>query len=150
MKNRPPSLSGGINNYISLKTKIARAAGIAIPMPNVTRHPPPVTILPIFRCRPLLVSGMPMAREILDLAAEIPTNLFHEKPPRFMSIFLPVAEHHARQRPEHEHRETSVRCSVKLDSRRRAHAPVYTSSIIVSVAQQHEEPTDGREIAASL
>jgi hypothetical protein len=44
------------------------------------RQPPPVTILP------LLVSGIPIEREIRDLAAEIPKSLFHEKPPRF--IFL--------------------------------------------------------------
>ena len=40
-------------------------------------------IPPIFRCLPDLVHGMPVARLILDLAAEIPVNRFHEKPPRF-------------------------------------------------------------------
>ncbi len=66
---------------------IAAPTGIAMPTPIMTRHPPPVTILPIFRCRPLLVNGIPIEREILDLAAEIPTNLFHEKPPRCRTHF---------------------------------------------------------------
>jgi hypothetical protein len=47
------------------------------------RHPPPVTIRPILRCRPLLVSGIPILLEILDFAAEIPTARFQEKPPLF-------------------------------------------------------------------
>jgi len=48
------------------------------------RHPPPVIIRPILRSRPLLVSGMPIDLEILDFAAEIPTNRFHENPPKFI------------------------------------------------------------------
>jgi len=55
----------------------------------MTRQPPPVTILPIFLSRPLLVSGMPIEREILDLTAEIPKNLFQENPPRFILFLLP-------------------------------------------------------------
>ena len=67
-----------------LTATAVRIVGIAIPSPNRTRQPPPVTILPIFLSRPLLVSGMPMVREILDFAAEIPKNRFQEKPPKFI------------------------------------------------------------------
>jgi hypothetical protein len=49
-----------------------------------TMQPPPVIIRPIFLCRPLLVNGIPMDLEILDLAAEIPKNRFHENPPLFI------------------------------------------------------------------
>jgi len=38
---------------------------------------------PNLRRRPLFVSGMPIALEILDLNAETPINLQIEKPPRF-------------------------------------------------------------------
>lgn len=71
--------------YASLQMRIARTAEIVMPTPRTTRHPPPVTILPIFCWRPLLVNGMPMDRDILLLAAEIPTNLRQENPPQFMS-----------------------------------------------------------------
>ena len=67
-------------------------SGIATINTIVTRHPPPVTILPIFLCRPLFVSGIPIVRETLDLAADIPTNLFHENPPRFISLLLGYSE----------------------------------------------------------
>ena len=60
------------------------ATGMAIQKATMIIQPPPVIIFPIFLSRPLLVSGMPMDREILDLAAEIPKNLFQEKPPRFI------------------------------------------------------------------
>jgi len=40
---------------------------------------------PTLRCRPLLVSGMPMVRETLDLKTETPRNLQMEKPPRFIA-----------------------------------------------------------------
>jgi hypothetical protein len=50
----------------------------------ITKHPAPVTALPIFRCRPLLVSGIPIDRESLDFAAEMPTARFHENPPLFI------------------------------------------------------------------
>jgi hypothetical protein len=33
---------------------------------------------------------MPMVREILDLAADIPKKRFHENPPRFIALFLSV------------------------------------------------------------
>src|SRR5580704_1356072 len=49
---------------------------------STTRHPPPETILPSFRWRPLLVSGMPIRRDSRALAAEIPTARFQEKPPK--------------------------------------------------------------------
>jgi len=48
------------------------------------RAAPPVTILPTLRCRPPLVSGMPMDLDILDFAAVIPRSLFHENPPLFI------------------------------------------------------------------
>ena len=35
--------------------------------------------LPIFRCLPACVSGMPIALESLDFAAETPSALFQEK-----------------------------------------------------------------------
>jgi hypothetical protein len=53
-------------------------------MQIMTKQPPPVSILPIFRSLPLLVKGMPIDRDIRDLAAEMPVNLFHEKPPLFI------------------------------------------------------------------
>jgi len=61
---------------------------MAAPITNTTIHPPPVTILPIFLCLPLLVNGIPIDREILDLAAETPMNRFHENPPLFILSFL--------------------------------------------------------------
>lgn len=39
---------------------------------------------PNLRRRPLVVNGMPMALEILDLKAETPISLQMEKPPKFM------------------------------------------------------------------
>lgn len=58
---------------------------------------PPVTILPIFLSLPLFVKGIPIFLEIPDLNAEIPTSLFHEKPPKFIFrrcaiITSPVSE----------------------------------------------------------
>jgi len=58
--------------------------GTSPPTMIITKHPPPVTALPIFRCRPLLVSGIPVARDMLDLALVIPTSRFHENPPLFI------------------------------------------------------------------
>jgi len=58
--------------------------GIPTQKATITRHPPPLTILPIFLSRPLLVKGIPIDRESRDLAAEIPRNLYHENPPRFI------------------------------------------------------------------
>lgn len=40
---------------------------------------------PAFLCLPDLVSGIPIFLEIRDLAAEIPSNLFHENPPLFIA-----------------------------------------------------------------
>jgi hypothetical protein len=51
-----------------------------------TKHP---SIDPILRCLPDLVKGMPILRDSLDFAAEIPRNLFQENPPRFMR-WVPV------------------------------------------------------------
>lgn len=48
-----------------------------------SRQPPPVTILPTLRCRPLFVSGIPVALEILDLARVTPIARFQENPPLF-------------------------------------------------------------------
>ena len=45
---------------------------------------------PILRCRPDLVMGMPIFLLIFALAWEIPRSLFHEKPPRFIGLFLEV------------------------------------------------------------
>jgi len=63
--------------------------GVIIPIQIVIRHPPPVTILPIFLCLPLLVRGIPIERDIFDFAEEIPINRFHEKPPLFIFVFPP-------------------------------------------------------------
>jgi hypothetical protein len=41
-------------------------------------------MLPIFRSLPLLVKGMPIDLDIRALAAVMPVNRFHEKPPRFI------------------------------------------------------------------
>jgi len=57
---------------------------MAAPARIITRHPPPVTIFPTLRCRPLLVQGIPVARDIRDFARVIPVARFHEKPPLFM------------------------------------------------------------------
>ena len=64
------------------------AVGIPIPIRITTMQPPPVTILPIFLCLPLLVNGIPMDREILDFVLEIPINRFHENPPLFIFTIL--------------------------------------------------------------
>ncbi len=64
------------------------ATGIPSQKAAITRQPPPLTILPSFLSRPLLVNGIPIDREILALAAETPKNLFQENPPRF--IFVPL------------------------------------------------------------
>ncbi len=45
---------------------------------------------PNLRRRPLFVSGIPIALEILDLKAETPINRQIEKPPKFIS-FLSVS-----------------------------------------------------------
>jgi len=62
---------------------------IATPATNAkitgTMHPQQSP--PIFRCLPERVHGMPVARLIRDLAAEIPASRFHEKPPRFGTCF---------------------------------------------------------------
>ena len=50
---------------------------------------PPVTIFPIFLCRPVFVNGIPVAREIFDLALVTPRARFIEKPPRFAMLDLP-------------------------------------------------------------
>ena len=42
---------------------------------NGTMQQPPVTIFPILRSLPAFVSGIPVALENLDLAAETPNNL---------------------------------------------------------------------------
>jgi len=52
---------------------------IIIPTNNKIRHPPPeLNDLPILRCLPLLVVGIPVNRAILFLAAEMPKALFKE------------------------------------------------------------------------
>jgi len=53
---------------------------------NIVLYP---IIFPILRCRPDLVKGTPIFREILDFAAEMPTALFHEKPPLFAIVKPP-------------------------------------------------------------
>src|ERR1019366_9449984 len=40
------------------------------------------TEAPSFLRRPLAVSGIPIVRETRDLNADIPSSLFHEKPPK--------------------------------------------------------------------
>jgi hypothetical protein len=64
----------------------SRATGMATMNATTTAHPPPEIIRPSFRSRPLLVRGIPMRRESRDLAAEMPTARFHEKPPRFIRL----------------------------------------------------------------
>lgn len=56
---------------------------IATPATNakMTGMMHPQHIPPIFLCLPDLVHGMPVARLILDLAADTPRSRFHEKPP---------------------------------------------------------------------
>ena len=51
---------------------------------------PPVTILPIFRCRPAFVSGIPVARDIRLFAAEIPVARFQLKEAPGMRNFRPI------------------------------------------------------------
>lgn len=58
---------------------------------------------PSLRRRPLLVSGMPIALDILDLKAETPMNLQIENPPRFTaapfySLIIRFVERRARAR----------------------------------------------------
>lgn len=48
-----------------------------------------VNSAPNFLCLPLLVKGIPVARETLCFALVIPNNLFQEKPPLF-GIFTPL------------------------------------------------------------
>jgi hypothetical protein len=50
------------------------------------KHPPPVTILPIFLCLPDFVNGIPICLDSLDLAADKPEARFHEKPPLFIKL----------------------------------------------------------------
>lgn len=76
---------------------MVRITGTEMPTPITTRQPPPVIMRPILRSRPLRVNGMPIDLEIRDLAAEIPTNRFHEKPPRFTRLLLSRIESVATQ-----------------------------------------------------
>lgn len=46
---------------------------------------------PTFRCRPDLVSGIPIFLDNLDFAAEIPSSRFHENPPLFILASYLVA-----------------------------------------------------------
>jgi hypothetical protein len=41
-------------------------------------------IAPTLRCRPDFVQGMPVARETFRFAAVMPSNRFHENPPRLV------------------------------------------------------------------
>ena len=59
------------------------------PATSTTRQPPPVTIRPILRSRPLFVNGTPIARDSRAFAALTPVNRFHEKPPLFISCLPP-------------------------------------------------------------
>jgi len=63
-------------------------SGIAPVVRIITRHPPLVTILPTLRCRPLLVSGIPVVRDIFDFAFVTPIARFHENPPLFIPSHL--------------------------------------------------------------
>jgi hypothetical protein len=62
------------------------ATGISAPAIKTTTQPPPVIILPIFCCLPLRVSGMPIDRESLDLAADTLVNRLHENPLQFILV----------------------------------------------------------------
>jgi hypothetical protein len=74
------SLLGQKSTHARTVTASARKA----PIQMTTKQPPPVSILPIFRSLPLLVIGMPIDLDNRDLAAEMPVNRFHEKPPLFI------------------------------------------------------------------
>lgn len=52
----------------------------------MVKHPPPVTIFPIFLCLPLFVNGMPVFLDIPALDDEYLDSLFIENPPLFISI----------------------------------------------------------------
>ena len=72
-----------------IRDAIEAIASSRIPSISIgTRHPPPVTALPTLRCRPLLLSGIPVFREILDFARVTPTARFQEKPPLFTWAIL--------------------------------------------------------------
>jgi hypothetical protein len=83
------SLDQSIGYQIYLKIKKAIVTGIPIQKAAISKQPPPLTILPSFLSIPLSVNGTPIDREILDLAADTPKNLFQEKPPRFIFV-LPL------------------------------------------------------------
>ena len=53
-----------------------------------TQHP---IALPILRCRPDRVSGIPDFFDILDFAADNPDALFHEKEKPGIPFFLPIS-----------------------------------------------------------
>ena len=56
---------------------------------SITAHP---NALPIFRCLPERVSGIPIALDNLPLAAERPLARLHDhENPNFLPIFLPSA-----------------------------------------------------------
>ena len=59
-----------------------------------TRQPLPVIIRPIFRCRPLFVRGIPIARDIFDLSLLIPKSRFHENPPLFIKSSFRTSDLH--------------------------------------------------------
>lgn len=48
---------------------------------------------PSLRCLPERVNGIPVFLEILDLTAEIPSNLFQENPPLFIETSNIVQSH---------------------------------------------------------
>jgi len=54
-------------------TRIINTVSMNVAHPNAA---------PAFLCLPDLVNGMPILRESLDFAAEIPSARFQEKPPR--------------------------------------------------------------------
>ena len=74
--------------FYQAKAKAVSSNASAPPAIIMTRHPPPVTIFPIFRWRPLFVSGIPVEREMFDFILVIPSARFQEKPP-FPMIYLP-------------------------------------------------------------
>lgn len=51
----------------------------------VIAHP---NAAPSFLCLPERVRGMPIDRDILDFAAEIPNNRFQENPPKLIMFVL--------------------------------------------------------------
>ena len=92
-----------------------------------TRHPPPVTALPTLRCRPLLLSGIPVFREILDFARVTPTARFQEKPPLFTWAILRSRVGRNRRAAASGAPDSQGRCARPVNGARAEGAPRLTA-----------------------